>query len=50
MDLTMLTLFGAKERTFEDWIGIIKEVSPNFRVNYAGPPSNIIDLVWDEAK
>lgn len=47
IDLTMLAFFGAKERTFEDWIDLVKEASPNFKINYIGIPSTVIDLVWE---
>jgi hypothetical protein len=48
MDLTMLAFFGAKERSLEDWVELAKEASPKFNVKYAGPPSQLIDLVWEE--
>ncbi|KAH7123164.1 O-methyltransferase-like protein [Dactylonectria macrodidyma] len=46
MDLTMLTLFGSRERTYKDWVDIIMEASPRFYVKFVGPPSDMIDVVW----
>ena len=50
MDLVMLTLFGARERTLKEWTVIIKEADLRFDVSYtnsnSGPPSNIIDITW----
>lgn len=50
MDLVMLTLFGARERTLKDWTAIIKEAESKFDISYTSPdseaPSNIIDITW----
>jgi hypothetical protein len=42
----MLALFASRERTFKDWISIIKEASPRFQVKDIGPPSYLIDITW----
>lgn len=47
MDMTTMALFGSRERTYEDWIDIIKEASPRFQIQYAGPPSELIILTWE---
>jgi len=50
MDLIMLTLFAARERTLKDWTKIIEEVDSRFEVHHTtpdlGPPSNIIHIIW----
>ena len=47
----MLTLFGARERTLNDWINVFAEASPNFQVrlaeSVADTPENILDVVWN---
>ena len=49
MDLIMLALFAARERTLRDWTSVIREADSRFDVSYAnsdyGPPSNIIDVI-----
>ena len=42
----MLTFFGARERTLEDWTTIVKEADPRLKINYAGVPSNLLDITW----
>ncbi|KAL9564973.1 hypothetical protein ACKAV7_010887 [Fusarium commune] len=46
MDMTMMALFGSRERTYEDWIDIIKEASPRFEIHCVVPPSDMIILTW----
>ena len=52
MDLVMLTLFGARERTLKDWTILIKDADSRLDISYiksnSGPPSNIIDIIWKE--
>lgn len=50
MDLIMLTFFGARERTLSDWTAIVKEADSNLQVKYSYPPSNVLDVVWNESK
>jgi len=49
MDLIMLTLFGARERTLSDWTAIVKQADSNLQVKYSYPPSNVLDVVWNES-
>lgn len=50
MDLVMLTFFGARERTLDEWKHIVRTADERFEVRYkqsaSGPPSDILDVVW----
>lgn len=50
MDLIMMTLYGARERTLEDFKAIFEEASLNFVVNHVeiapGPQGDVIDIIW----
>ncbi len=47
MDLIMLTFFGARERSLDDWTAIVKEADPHLQIGYSGAPSDILDIVWN---
>lgn len=48
MDLSMLTWFGSRERTVDDWEKIFKAASPNFQLRHAKPAgmNYNIDVEW----
>ena len=50
MDLNMLTYFGSRERTVDDWSNILHEASPNFNLASATRLSNstqwLLDVTW----
>lgn len=50
MDLSMLTWFGSRERTVDDWEKIFKAASPNFQLRHAKPAgmNYNIDVEWTE--
>jgi hypothetical protein len=52
MDLIMMTLYGARERTLRDFKAIFEEASPNFVVNHVevatGPQGDVIDIIWQD--
>lgn len=50
MDLSMLTYFGSRERTFEDWQALLRDADPRFVLRTTtkpgDPPPNILDVLW----
>lgn len=50
MDLNMLTYFGSRERTQQDWQEIAKEAHGHFQVDFpapvAGEANMVMILTW----
>jgi len=51
MDLTMLALLNAKERSDEDWIDLLAQADPRYKylghVQPHGSRMSIMEAVWD---